>query len=348
MRVTFVLPAPVRVPMGGAYVVYQHAAGLAALGHDVTVLAPARIGALGWLRQPAVRLRDLWQGIAPAAYYDAPGVRTVEVEALEEAPASHAVIATGIQTFPFVSSLPQSAGVKVSFVQGEETFVQPDARASWAIPVPVIACSRWLAAEVAAAGGHVLGVAPNAPNPNVVDGDVPVSPRAPSVLALYHRHPVKGPDLLKTAYGILRDARPDLPLRGFSARRPSHRLPPGTEVHVRPDVRTLKRLYAQTSIFLHTSRSEGWGLTPMEAAANGCAIVATPSRGVNEFLEPGRSMRQTAASGEALAEAVLDLLADEATRDRLAKAGRRDASRFSWGESTVRFESFLNQAVAAG
>ena len=66
MRITFVLPNPIRIPMGGAKVAYQHASGLAARGHEVRVVAPRQgdSGPLALARRAAVAVRDRLHGVA--------------------------------------------------------------------------------------------------------------------------------------------------------------------------------------------------------------------------------------------------------------------------------------------
>lgn len=357
MRVTFVLPAPIRVPVGGAAVVYRHAAGLVRRGHAVTVVSPRRTtgGPLGAARALAVGVRDRLHGVAGARVYAADGVETVEVDRVDgrAVASADAVIATGFQTVAPVLALPESSGVRVHFVQGDETFVDPAARAAWRLPFHRIACAPWLADAIRAEGGTCLGVVPNAADPEFFACDVDAD-RAPRVLALYHRHPVKGPDILVRALARLRDARPDVGADVFCARAPSHRFPPAVRVHVRPERERLRTLYGQAAVFLHTSRSEGWPLTPMEAAASGCAVVATRNRGIEDVLECGVSMRcvgpedgETLAS-EALAPGALDVLARPDERRRLGRAARERAAGFEWDALTSQFEALLVRAVEGG
>ena len=168
------------------------------------------------------------------------------------------------------------------------------------------------------------------------------------MVALYHRLPVKGPDTLVDALDALRRLVPDVGADVVAARPPRHRLPDWAEVHVRPGRAALRALYNRAAVCLHTARLEGWGLVPHEAAVCGCAVVATASRGVAEFLTPGASMRQVpVGDAGALAAAAADLLLDDAARVRLAAAAVADAGRFSWDASTDRLEAIVREAVGA-
>ena len=113
-----------------------------------------------------------------------------------------------------------------------------------------------------------------------------------------------------------------------------------------PETDELVALYNRASVCLHTSRLEGWGLVPMEAAACGCAVVATASRGVSEYLSDGRSMCLVdVGDAHGLAAHAARLLSRPDERIQIAVAGIEDVSRFSWAESTDRLESVLLQSA---
>ena len=384
MRLLFVLPAPVRIPMGGAAVVYRHAAGLVARGHDVTVAAPRSAGgAVGLARRAAVWARDRLHGVGTEPYHEVEGVRTVEPSSPAALDASDcdAVIATGWQTAPWVAALtnahpaasggvgeggdapPRPAdedepgcparsakergGVGLYFLQHDERHLSARAEGTWHLPLARVAVAGWIAEVVAAHGAPVRGVVPNAVDPADFSVDRPLDARPPRVVALYHRLPVKGPDTLVGALEALRDLIPDVGADVVSARPPSHRLPDWVDLHVRPPRPALRALYNGAAVCLHTSRLEGWGLVPMEAAACGCAVVATASRGVAEFLRAGRSTVEVpVGEADALAQGAADLLLHPARRVEVARAGVEDVARFSWADSTDRFEALIREAVA--
>jgi glycosyltransferase involved in cell wall biosynthesis len=197
-----------------------------------------------------------------------------------------------------------------------------------------ITCARWLAREIEEAGETVLGVVPNAVDPREFFLEAPIETRGPRVVALYHRHPVKGPDVLIAALDRLRAAMPEVRADVIAARPPSHRLPPWVDVHLRLPIASLRALYNRAAVVLHTSRSEGWGLVPMEAAACGCAVAATANEGVREYLADGETMR-------------VDLLWHPDERIRLARAAGEAVARYRWPELTARFEALLQRGVAA-
>lgn len=350
MRITFVLPSPVRTPIGGAKVVYAHARGLAARGHEVVVVEPRRQGGgmRDLFRDGAIRLMDRLHRVGEGPYYTAPGVETIRVPDVRAGvvPDADVVIATGCQTAPWVNRLPPEKGRPVYFIQGYETFIRKDASASWHLPMARITCATWLRRAIEAAGEVVLGVVPNAVDPGEFFLEAPSFGRTASVLMHYHRHPVKGPREGAAVLARLAARLPALRVDVFSARPPLHRLPRGVQVHIRPGIPALRALYNRSAVLLHTSRSEGWGLVPMEAAACGCAVAGFGNEGVREYLVDGQSARLVPVGDvEKLADAAAALLTDEHERVRLAEAARRHVVTFSWEESTARFEGLLQQAL---
>ncbi|MEM1115791.1 MAG: glycosyltransferase family 4 protein [Bacteroidota bacterium] len=344
MRVLFVLPAPVRIPMGGAAVVYRHAEGLVTRGHEVTVAAPRRQeGVRGRVLKTAVALRDRVHGVAERVEYAASGVASVVPETWRDLDGHtyDAVIATGHQTAEWVISLAEQ-GKGFYLLQHDERHLTEAAASTWQLPLVRIAVARWIADTVEAEGAPVAGVVPNAVDLEHFQPRVPPEERRARVVALYHRLPSKGPDILIETLRRLRERLPAIEADVISARPPRHRLPSWVDVHIRPEADRLADLYNRAAVCLHTSRLEGWGLVPMEAAACGCAVVATESRGVNEYLHPGRSMLQVPVDDvEGLAASVVELIEDSSRRRVIAQAGRDDVARFSWDASTDALEQIL-------
>ena len=81
--------------------------------------------------------------------------------------------------------------------------------------------------------------------------------------------------------------------------------------------RRIARPYNRASVFLLSSRYEGWGLPAAEAMACGAAVVATRCGGVEDFVHDERNgLLAPVADPRTLADATLRLLRDESTRVR--------------------------------
>ena len=346
MRITFILPAPVRIPMGGPKVVYAHAQGLAKRGHEVVVAAPSQLGGgmRGRATSVAMRLRDQLHGVSQSPYYQAAGAQTLVVPTVSDRhlPDADIVLATGVQTAPWVRDLAPSKGAKAYFLQHVETFIDPRATDTWHYPLARITIARWIKDRIEAEGESVLGIVPNAIDPKEFFIEEPIESRPSRVISLYHRLSIKGPDVLIRALRLMKQALPELEADVFAARPPSHQLPDFVNIRIRPEGTELRRLYNRSAVLLHTSRSEGSPLVPMEAAACGCAIVASANEGVQQYLKNGETMRMTGlGDGPGLAQAALDLLRNPNERIRFARAAAEEVSRYRWADSTAHLESLL-------
>ena len=347
MEIAFVLPAPVRVPMGGAAVVYRHARGLAARGHRVTIIAPQTWGgAKSAALRALVSVRDRLHGVAAERPYRDHAVRVVEPRVARASALDRfdTVIATGHQTALAVS---RSSARGFYFVQGDERALSPRARRTWDLPLARVTVSGWLRRLLEGEGYAVEGVVPNAVDTAVFSCREPIPERPARLVALYHRHPVKGPETLIRALVEVRKRLPGVAATVIAARPPRHSLPSWVEVTVRPSPDDLGQALNRSGVCLHTSTVEGWGLLPMEAAACGCAVVATASRGPREYLAPGRSMIEVGVGdAEALAAGAVSLLQNPTRRAAMAEAALEDVGRFSWASSTDAFERLLIEGTS--
>ena len=91
----------------------------------------------------------------------------------------------------------------------------------------------------------------------------------------------------------------------------------------------LPALYRGAAAFVYPSLFEGFGLPPLEAMAGGTPVVTSNTSSLPEVV--GEAALQVDPYDEgALAQAMLDLLNDQALRARLAAAGPAQARKFTW------------------
>lgn len=345
MKVSFVSPDYSLTPVGGFRIVYTYANALAAMGHGVTLIFPdlARQNTLSWI----VRVQVLRRVLAP--WYDieqSVSCRYRRAPTPRDIPDGDAVIATGVQTADVVADFPQSKGTKFYLVQHlEDWIVSADTvRGSWRLPMEKLAISKWLYDEIMDAdpAGRVRYL----PNPfDLRTFYVTVPPesraahhvammwslgdfkRAPDGLAALKRSHVETPELRATLFGAVRAPA---------------RLPSWIKYVHSPHGNALRELYNQSSIFLHTSSSEGFGLPPGEAMACGSAVVATRNRGVLEYLHEDNAVLVDVGDVDALAAGITSLVRDRALRMRLVDAGLATiATQRSADDSARRLEAML-------
>jgi glycosyltransferase involved in cell wall biosynthesis len=95
------------------------------------------------------------------------------------------------------------------------------------------------------------------------------------------------------------------------------------------------------------SPKEGWGIANLEAAACGTPTVASDSPGLRDSVVDGRTGYLVPhGSLQHLADRIAELLGNEETRFRMGQESRAFAERFSWDESALAMEQFLETRVA--
>ncbi|MCQ8239745.1 HAD family hydrolase [Rhizosaccharibacter radicis] len=105
-------------------------------------------------------------------------------------------------------------------------------------------------------------------------------------------------------------------------------LPPA---HDAVDVSALYRRAAQGGVFVNPALHEPFGLTLIEAASAGVPVVATRNGGPVEIVRRlGHGVLVDPRDDQAIGEACLSLLDDEARHDRLSRAGREGLGSYSW------------------
>jgi glycosyltransferase involved in cell wall biosynthesis len=91
----------------------------------------------------------------------------------------------------------------------------------------------------------------------------------------------------------------------------------------------LSRMYGEANIFVTTSRSEGFGLTVVEAMASGCAVVVSDIPTHREIVADGSDALVYTGLDD-LIEKVRLLLTSPEKRSALGKAARISSLAFSW------------------
>jgi glycosyltransferase involved in cell wall biosynthesis len=149
------------------------------------------------------------------------------------------------------------------------------------------------------------------------------------------------------ALEIAKNKFPDLRVVLFGNSRRSSWIPQWmTYARNPPQNWIVEELYNGSSIVLSSSVTEGFALPPAEGAACGCAIVATDSGGIRDFVQNGvTGLLSSPKNPEALANNICLLLGNNDLRIRLARSANDFIKNFTWARSTDLLESFMLQAV---
>jgi len=119
---------------------------------------------------------------------------------------------------------------------------------------------------------------------------------------------------------------------------------PGVEVLGRLDDDELADRYRRAWVFCLPSTYEGFGVPYVEAMASGTAVVATPNPGAREVLGDGRYGRLVA--DEDLGAALVELLRDDAGRERVAEAGLERSSVYDWARVAGDYEALYRELLS--
>jgi glycosyltransferase involved in cell wall biosynthesis len=111
---------------------------------------------------------------------------------------------------------------------------------------------------------------------------------------------------------------------------------PGVRGFGRVSDAVLADLYRRAWVFCLPSSYEGFGVPYVEALASGVPVVSTPNVGAREVLAEGAYGR--ICEEAKLAEALVELLGDRETRERMTERGLVRAKDFSWLRVCERYE----------
>jgi glycosyltransferase involved in cell wall biosynthesis len=108
----------------------------------------------------------------------------------------------------------------------------------------------------------------------------------------------------------------------------------------------LRENYNLSDIFVIPSWIEGCQLPPMEAMACGCAVVATNVGGVPDYAINGESILSCPPqSPKELAKLIIQLIENDAERNRIAENGYTHIKQFNWDKATDQLENIFLSSV---
>jgi len=358
MKITILLPTPGDTPIGGVKVVYEHANGLAAAGHTVSVVhtmtgKTREKGLISASQTYIGRLFGLKGGYGPKRWMDVhPNVRILWVPALVPSliPKGDIVVATAFTTAEAALPLSDAHGRKYYFVQDYEYFMteSPDVRermaATYRGPFRNLVISPACREMIENCGGVV-----HADVPNGLDMDLyrllrPIDDPERILIGFPSRpEPFKRTGDAIEALTLFRARNPGGSYKfwTFGGSKPEE-LPDWIEFYMRPSDQELVDLYNRTSIFVVPSCYEGWGLPGSEAMCCGAALVSTDNGGVNAYATREiTALLSPPLMPEALAENIERLFVNQELHESISNAGFMHVSELTWKASNEKLLRIL-------
>jgi glycosyltransferase involved in cell wall biosynthesis len=91
-------------------------------------------------------------------------------------------------------------------------------------------------------------------------------------------------------------------------------------------------MYEQASVFVYTSKYEGFGLPPLEAMLRNCPVVSSNSSCLPEVLGDA-PMYFSPGSPEELTQVLLRVLTSEADRNNMVVEGLKQSNKYNWADA---------------
>lgn len=353
MKITFVLPGVWL--LGGVKVVFEYANRLQEKGHEVGVVYPMipmnsrKKGNYikNFANRSLTALLNLKKGNT-VDWFDIKA-RLMSKPTLDEIfiPNGDIIVATSWQTAYFVKKYSKNKGEKFYLIQHYEIWGGDKAEVdmTYKLGFHNIVISSWLK-NILEKG---LGAKTEALILNGVDLNQFYPETFPKInndiriLMLYRYGEWKGVSDGLRAFEIVKKKYSNARLVMFGARGKKG-IPEEVEYHKKITSDELRKLYSSCDIFMYPSRSEGFGLPPMEAMACGCAVVTTNVGAVPDYAIPGKTALVSAPGDpEALAQNVIQLIENKEKRKQIAENGYNYVKQFTWDKSTDELEKIFKR-----
>ena len=349
------LPGYMNEPNGGYKVHYQYANAFASQGEHVTVLFPVAIGGRPTAKQVlwCVRMAARRPLIPWFRFHPAVDARVVPALSALFLPRADVTVLTGWQTAELTTKSPRR-GVLTQIVYDYEIWMEyPDRRPRIRAALTRPDVCRIATSSVVADMLREIGSEPYATvTAGLSDGDfgvdVPIENRQPVVAFPLRSQPSKDMNTAFAAAEAILAALPGVTILCFG-NPDGQAVPPSVQSLGRISDAELRALYNRCSVFMLTSRYEGWGLPAAEAMACGAAVVSTRCGGIEDFVVDGRNgLLSPVGDPVAMATAVLRLLSNETERVRLAKIGAQDASSMTVTKAARAIGEVFSRIIGVG
>jgi len=144
------------------------------------------------------------------------------------------------------------------------------------------------------------------------------------------------------AWKALGDKRPELLLYGFEpeiAKRDSK-----ITYVKKPSNEEVNEMYNSSTVFIQTSRHEGFCLPILEAMAAGCPVVCTDAHGNRGFCEDGKNCLMVEHDDiNGARDAIQKLMDDPKLRQRLSKNALKTVEDYKWEAVIKQLSAFFGQ-----
>ena len=345
-KITFLLPQISPYPIGGYKIVYEYADKLAEK-YEVTIIHCIDLEHVKYKYPKSIRLLYSWgvyylNKINWFSFRNKLRLKVIGQVNNETIPNSDYIIATYWATAIGVAKLDSSKGEKFYFIQHYETWAGKRELVdhSYKLGLKNIVIAKWLENKMKEIGADVYARIPNGLNSKDFYLVTPPNKRNYlNISMMYHILDWKGCKDGIEALQIVKRKFKNINVTFFSVYPKDKNIPIWVHYVEKPNKKLLNDIYNDSSIFLSTSWTEGFGLTGAEALACGCSLVTTDSGGSLDYaIHEKTALVSVPKDVNALANNIIRLLEDNQYRLQLAKQGNVFIQEFNWEKSAEKFE----------
>lgn len=353
MKIAFVMPNHGATPWGGYRVIYEHANRLSNDGFQVTIIYA---GSLFWKRETLygklmILLRYLYRNnkkrYSCRNWYQLDSkIEECYVISLayRHVPKCDVYICTTPQTAMYVNNYPSTN--KFYYIQGYDRLngiTDEILRETYHYPLYKIVVSKWLYQIINNEEHEPCNIVENGIDHTYFHQTILCMNRDKYCVSMLYS-PITSKDFNCgfEALKIVKKRYNQLKVEVFGTCPRPDFLPEWYNYVEKPNQIMHNKILNESSIFVATSKKEGWGLTIGEAMACGAAVACTDNAGYLEIVKD-RENALVSPIGDyhKLAENIIQLIDDDEMRIKMAEAGHLHIKHYTWDRSYHIFKDVL-------
>lgn len=247
----------------------------------------------------------------------------------------YCTIATAWPTAFDVEKLAERKGKKIYFIQDYEIWDnEVKGKLTYELPLKKIAISKWIVQQLENQGvKEKIYIANNGLSVNDYSCQKKYDRKMINCLMLAHSLPKKGVEYGLCAFKEAKKVNKNLTLKMFGLKNYQN-IPKDIELVVNPTKEELRKLYAETDIFIYPSITEGWGLTVVEAMAAKCAIVGTSTGCLLDLGVDGYNcLLSKPFDTEKMQKNILKISNNRTLQKKMGENAFKTVQKLSWNDS---------------
>ena len=352
MKINFIIPFTSLT--GGIKIVFEYCNRLKERGHDVVIYVPMKAyrfnnkGVLGNLKIIKSSIGNTFKRGTNVEWFDlnvdiklVPLIKNCFIRDAD------VVVATAWPTAYDVNCLQDSKGRKIYLIQHYEKWSgdEIDVDNSYKLPLNQIVIAKWLKDLMKDKFNRESNLIYNGIDSNDFNNKKSNKNKNIVVSMLYHRLEWKGYEDGLKAFEIAKQTHPNIKLKLFGIEK-GENIPEYAEFYLNPSREEIKKIYSDSDIFIFPSRSEGWGLTVIEAMACKCAVVGTNTGAISEIgIDRENCLVSEPGNVEELAMNLVRIINDTELRTYISNNGYNTATKFDWKISVDKMEKYFKNLI---